>query len=911
MDFGGDDKIRYTYDSLGRVSARTVENGTDAGKLETAYSFAAGGYGEDSTTPLVESIQQPGVSFDYAYDNRGNIISEKRYAPGTAEADKLETTYEYDALGQLIRVNDPHENVTWVYTYDRGGNILRKARCAYTTGDLDEALEVIPYTYSDANWKDKLTAYNGKTITYDAIGNPLNDGERTYEWEAGRRLKHISIPLTGSEPAGLHISYGLHAGSQTLLKIIASNDNTVLTAQVARDDREITAMCPASSFNWMRVSGDAAADAVWNASHAGMKQITLLPADMASDVQIMCTYSETEGSYGTMQVDEALMASHTPATADANDVFALVDGDLVVTTASENGTDYVLEDDTLTVNSGFTGTISATAAFSSGEQDADAENIFGLHFENAAHADSQTLLRIVATNENTALEAHVVRGGREITAEYPASQFNWTRVSGDAAADAAWNASHAGMKQIALTPADTVSGVEFRCTYSETEGSYGTVQVDGAMTAYHTPAVEDANDAFALVDGVLTVTTDSENGSDYAVDGNTLIVNSGFTGTITSTVTVTDGARTREIDFFYDHNGLRTGKVVTEGEKTETTEYTLHGKLIMHMTRRSVDEYGAETVQNLHFFYDAQSRPAFVEYNGTKYRYLQNLQGDIVGIVDGNGNLVVEYRYDAWGKPISITGTLKTSLGELNPFRYRGYVWDNESRLYYLRDRYYVTEICRMLNADSHLGKVALGFSHSTYTYCLNNAVKRHDPDGCVAISAILSGLAYAISGFLLGVAEIVSSKNVSKRISTKSKIGTKERFTFAAIAAATLYSNALYNIKEKAADRAKAIEIAKQYRIDGAPYYAAQLTDYGIWVVGDPMAFEVAFSVASLGEDVWCADQSDMLALAEAVGKYTGYRVDGPQQGKKYSECWHYHLIRGEQKAPNHFFFGYENVEF
>ena len=515
----------------------------------------------------------------------------------------------------------------------------------------------------------------------------------------------------------------MHAGSQTLLKIIASNDNTVLTAQVARDDREITAMCPVSSFNWTRVSGDAEADAAWNASHAGMKQIALLPADMASDVQITCTYSETEGSYGTMQVDEALMASHTPAMADANDVFALVDGDLVVTTASENGTDYVLEDDTLTVNSGFTGTISATAAFSSGEQDVDAENIFGLHFENAAHADSQPLLRIVAANENTALEAHVVRGGREITAEYPASQFNWTRVSGDAAADAAWNASHAGMKQIALMPADTVSGVEFRCTYSEIEGSYGTVQVDGAMTAYHTPAVEDANDAFALVDGVLTVTTDSENGSDYAVDGNTLIVNSGFTGTITSTVTVTDGARTREIDFIYDHNGLRTGKVVTEGEKTETTEYTLHGKLIMHMTKRSVDEYGAETVQNLHFFYDAQSRPAFVEYNGTKYRYLHNLQGDIVGIVDGNGTLVVEYKYDAWGKPILTIGSMADTLGKQNPFRYRGYAYDEEAELYYLRSRYYNPVLERFANADTRMGK-------NLYAYCSNVPVICSDSDG-------------------------------------------------------------------------------------------------------------------------------------------------------------------------------------
>ena len=474
-----------------------------------------------------------------------------------------------------------------------------------------------------------------------------------------------------------------------------------------------------------------------------MKQIALLPADMASDVQITCTYSETEGTYGTMQVDEALMASHTPATADASDVFALVDGDLVVTTASENGTDYVLEDDTLSVNSGFTGTISATAAFSSGEQDADVENIFGLHFENAAHAESQTLLRIVAANENTALEAHVVRGGREITAEYPASQFNWTRVSGDAAADAAWNASHAGMKQIALTPADTVSGVEIRCTYSETEGSYGTVQVDGAMMAHHTPAGEDANDAFALVDGVLTVTTDSENGSDYAVDGNTLIVNSGFTGTITSTVTVTDGARTREIEFIYDHNGLRTGKVVTEGEKTETTEYTLHGKLIMHMTRRSVDEYGAETVQNLHFFHDAQSRPAFVEYDGTKYRYLHNSQGDIIGIVDGNGNLVVEYKYDAWGKLISTTGSMADTLGKHNPFRYRGYVYDEETGLCYLRSRYYAPEVGRFINADMFLGKIASLIQHNQFVYCMNIPVALKDQNGKSAKVSLWESLRY------------------------------------------------------------------------------------------------------------------------------------------------------------------------
>ena len=59
------------------------------------------------------------------------------------------------------------------------------------TGALGAAVETIPYTYGDTNWKDKLTAYNGAAITYDAIGNPLNDGAWTYEWQAGRQMKKM------------------------------------------------------------------------------------------------------------------------------------------------------------------------------------------------------------------------------------------------------------------------------------------------------------------------------------------------------------------------------------------------------------------------------------------------------------------------------------------------------------------------------------------------------------------------------------------------------------------------------------------------------------------------------------------------------------------------------------------------
>ena len=63
------------------------------------------------------------------------------------------------------------------------------------------------------------------------------------------------------------------------------------------------------------------------------------------------------------------------------------------------------------------------------------------------------------------------------------------------------------------------------------------------------------------------------------------------------------------------------------------------------------------------------------------------MQGDVVGLLDNSGALVVEYKYDAWGKPIATTGSMAATLGTRNPFRYRGYIYDEETELYYLRSR--------------------------------------------------------------------------------------------------------------------------------------------------------------------------------------------------------------------------------
>ncbi len=171
---------------------------------------------------------------------------------------------------------------------------------------------------------------------------------------------------------------------------------------------------------------------------------------------------------------------------------------------------------------------------------------------------------------------------------------------------------------------------------------------------------------------------------------------------------------TEVIVFEYNEDGLRTKKTVTVGNTTTVTEYVLHGKNVVHLTR------GTDV---LHFYYDAQGKPSIIVFNGTAYGYLYNLQGDVVALVDGTGAKVVEYGYDAWGKPTGKTGSLAGTLGTLQPFRYRGYVFDEETGDYYLRSRYYRAEWGRFVSADEVI-------KYNVYCYTNNMPVQFADYDG-------------------------------------------------------------------------------------------------------------------------------------------------------------------------------------
>ena len=167
----------------------------------------------------------------------------------------------------------------------------------------------------------------------------------------------------------------------------------------------------------------------------------------------------------------------------------------------------------------------------------------------------------------------------------------------------------------------------------------------------------------------------------------------------------------------YNTDGIRTQKTVND----VTTKYYLNGSSVLRQVT------GDDVLE---FFYDANGVVGFY-YNNTPYYYLKNIQGDVIGILDADGTQVVSYTYDAWGNPLSTTGSLADTIGQLNPFRYRSYYYDTETGLYYLNSRYYDAEIGRFINIDNAIS--ATGDSvkgYNLFSYCFNNPVNFDDADG-------------------------------------------------------------------------------------------------------------------------------------------------------------------------------------
>ena len=193
-------------------------------------------------------------------------------------------------------------------------------------------------------------------------------------------------------------------------------------------------------------------------------------------------------------------------------------------------------------------------------------------------------------------------------------------------------------------------------------------------------------------------------------------------------------------DVIYYENGSGTLSAI---RYPVTTYYSYCDDTLAYILIHDDSSRDSGSYRELYFTYDAVG-PLSVNYNGTEYFYLKNAQGDVTGIVNAAGTQVVAYTYDAWGKLLSTTGSMAGTLGEYNPLRYRGYVYDTETGLYYLNSRYYNPETGRFINADSYASTGQGIVGNNMFAYCENNPVLYSDYSGESIVGAFLAQLAIA-----------------------------------------------------------------------------------------------------------------------------------------------------------------------
>ena len=188
MTMVGGDTISYQYDGLQRPYQKHINSGKSGGGIWERYLYedgmSSGTSGRVSEKKNWIDNQTVSHDFHYTYDQVGNILTETDSHNGTS------VSYVYDNQNQLTGATYQDGRVE-AYTYDTVGNLLT----------FDNGVQSHTYTYGDSDWKDLLTAVDGKPLTYDTIGNPLHyeNGSYAYEfsWSEGRRLSSVAWPAGG------------------------------------------------------------------------------------------------------------------------------------------------------------------------------------------------------------------------------------------------------------------------------------------------------------------------------------------------------------------------------------------------------------------------------------------------------------------------------------------------------------------------------------------------------------------------------------------------------------------------------------------------------------------------------------------------------------------------------------------
>ena len=697
------DSLEFGYDALKRLNRVTVKNG-DSVILNTAYAYRDVSWNRGSAQVEFRNVRlgsDSGMLLEgkkYSYDKAGNLVM---ISESTGDFNKL-VEYAYDDQNQLVKESyytpgneKPYD--VYDYSYDTAGNLLSVTK---------NGTVIQTYTYGDAQWHDLLTAVNGQAIPYDASGNPLSYGGWSFGWQNGRQLKTASKTSDGKTET-LEYSYdadGIRTSKTYTVETFTQVPDYTVTFQA--DGTTVKTMTVEDGY----VLKDSDYPAVPSKSGYTGEWVKYTTA-VHSNVTVQAKYTAVVAKYTvTFKADNTVVKTMT-----VKDGYTL------------KASDYP----TVPAKSGYTGEwVKYTAA---------------IHSDIIINAVYEP---VIVTKQYTVVfraDAKVLKT-MKVEVGYTLQDSDYPEIPAKEGYTGHWDKSTTRI----------IKNTIINVIYSDNSSHVVTFIFDGVQIG-----------TLTVTDGYVLKNSDYP--SPFAPVGYivtwekyTLPIHSDITvtGKLQSDVTIPpqptspgeimSGGEGEPVEADVpaeDETVAPQGMHVT-GTQTVTHEYlTLNGKV----ARETIRTNNTLTAV-LDFVYDESGKPFALKYstNGTSfqtYYYVLNLQGDVVKLIHYIPGFeyesVATYEYDAWGN-VSSSGR----LAEINPLRYRGYYYDNETGFYYLQSRYYDPANRRFISADVYASTGQGFLGTNMFAYCNNKPIINSDPSGH-ALRSNLTAICDGGSGYL------------------------------------------------------------------------------------------------------------------------------------------------------------------
>jgi RHS repeat-associated protein len=704
-------QTQYGYDALGRQITTTNPRGIvtksvydkDGREIQTIANYVNGG-SQDSQTNVTTTTAYDGAgNATVATDAKGNTttttydadnraIETKIAGNGGAQVQDTKTTY--DAAGAKVssQVIDGDNNPTTTYTYDAANRPLTQSDPPANPGASDQSGQsnVTTYTY-DANGATLETK-----VTNDALTGSVSDTTATFD-ALGRQLTKTEDADTGSPRT---TTYVYDAGGQQSSMTDEANKTTSTSYDAL--GRVVSVTNPDSTVD--TTTYNAAGEKLTQSNSAGTT------TDTYDALGRVSTEQRKNGS-GVLQGTVAY-------TYDTNGnvtqkVTTLADNSQVTTVSTYDALDRqaTMDDGTRSYSYDLAGNISHMQVLVSGSGYA-VQSDYGYDGGNRLTSLSDKV-GPSATTLHTYSYTYDGNGNRSSIVEDSATTTNYTyddlsqltqvQSGSTVTATYAYDANH--NRTSLVTPSGATN-----YSYDSSDKLTQKTDPNGKVTTYGYDTQGNLTSATYDPTGVNQVTQ-------YHYDAN-------------GRLTEIDKPDATTIQFGYDADYNRTTKTITNSG----VSHSVNDVYVLGHLAYETDQNGTVLAT---FTYDSMDAPVSVQVGSDpntapRYYYVYNGHGDVVALVDAQGNTAASYSYDAFGQVTAFSENFGGNTTWTNPYRYDGrdgVRYDGETGLYWMSVRAYDPALGRFLSRDP-LGRVPLFFSDQPYTYAGNNPLINVDPSG-------------------------------------------------------------------------------------------------------------------------------------------------------------------------------------